>query len=127
MTLPQAARLLSFQPHMHNRGKAECLEAIYPNGRVETLSCAKFRFNWHLNYVYADEAAPLLPKGTVLIFTAWHDNTTGNPNNPDPKQWVGWGDRTVDEMAHAWVDVTYLDQEEFDRLLAERKARSAKK
>ena len=51
---------------MHNRGKAECLEAIYPTGRVETLSCASFRFNWHLNYVYADETAPLLPAGTVL-------------------------------------------------------------
>jgi hypothetical protein len=33
----------------------------------------------------------------------------------------------VDEMAHAWVDVTYLDQEEFDRLVAERKARTVKK
>jgi hypothetical protein len=30
-TLKRAARLLSFQPHMHNRGKHECLEAIYPS------------------------------------------------------------------------------------------------
>ena len=30
LVLKKAARLLSFQPHMHNRGKAECLEAIYP-------------------------------------------------------------------------------------------------
>jgi hypothetical protein len=57
------------------------------------------------------------------VFTAWHDNTTSNPNNPDAAQWVGWGDRTVDEMAHAWVDVTYLEQEDFDRLVAERKGR----
>jgi len=34
---------------------------------------------------------------------------------------VDWGDRTVDEMAHLWADVTYLDQDEFDRLVAERK------
>ena len=26
-------------------------------------------------------------------------------------------------MAHLWVDVTYLEQEEFDRLVAERKAK----
>ena len=32
--------------------------------------------------------------------------------NPDYRQWVGWGDRTVDEMAHLWVDVTYLEPEE---------------
>jgi len=76
-----------------------------------------------VNYIYADDVAPLLPKGTVLGFTAWHDNTARNPANPDPRQWVGWGDRTVDEMAHAWVDVTYLEQDEFDRLVAERPAR----
>jgi hypothetical protein len=122
------ARIENFQPHMHMRGKAMSVEAVYPDGRKEVLSAVNnFQWNWHVNYIYADHTAPLLPKGTVLIFTAWHDNTAANPNNPDPKQWVGWGDRTVDEMAHAWVDVTYLDQEEFDRLLAERKARSAKK
>jgi hypothetical protein len=27
-------------------------------------------------------------------------------------------------MAHAWVDVTYFEQEEFDRLVAQRKARA---
>lgn len=37
-----------------------------------------------------------------------HDNTKANPNNPDPDQWVGYGDRTVDEMAHAWMNVVYL-------------------
>jgi len=122
------ARIENFQPHMHMRGKAMSVEAVYPDGRKEVLSAVNnFQWNWHVNYIYADHTAPLVPKGTVLIFTAWHDNTAANPNNPDPKQWVGWGDRTVDEMAHAWVDVTYLDQEEFDRLVAERKARSAKK
>lgn len=39
---------------------------------------------------------------------------------------MGWGDRTVDEMAHAWVDVTYLEQEEYERLVAERKANEHK-
>ena len=116
------ARIENFQPHMHMRGKALSLEAIYPDGRKEILSAVNnFQWNWHVNYVYADSVAPLLPKGTVLVFTAWHDNTAANPNNPDPNQWVGWGDRTVDEMAHVWVDVTYLDQVDFDKLVASRK------
>ena len=120
------ARLENFQPHMHMRGKAMSLEAIYPDGRKEVLSAVNnFQWNWHVNYIYADHAKPLLPKGTVLVFTAWHDNTAANPNNPDPKQWVGWGDRTVDEMAHAWVDVTYLEQADFERMVAERKSRKA--
>ncbi len=119
------ARIENFQPHMHMRGKAMSVEAIYPDGRRELLSSVNnFQWRWHVNYIYADDVAPLLPKGTVLVFTAWHDNTADNPNNPDPRQWVGWGDRTVDEMAHAWVDVTYLDQPEFDKLVAERKAKS---
>ncbi len=127
-TLQAPARIENFQPHMHMRGKAMSMEAIYPDGKRELLSSVNnFQWRWHVNYIYADDAAPLLPKGTVLVFTAWHDNTANNPNNPDPRQWVGWGDRTVDEMAHAWVDVTYLDQPEFDKLVAERRALSASK
>jgi hypothetical protein len=61
----------------------------------------------------------------MLVFTAWHDNTKENSNNPDPDQWVGWGDRTVDEMAHAWVDLTYLEQDDFDKQVAARKAKAA--
>ncbi|HEU4994289.1 MAG TPA: hypothetical protein VFT29_05695 [Gemmatimonadaceae bacterium] len=120
------ARLENFQPHMHMRGKALSLEAVYPDGRKEVLSVVNnFQWRWHVNYVYADDVAPLVPKGTVLVFTAWHDNTAANPNNPDPRQWVGWGDRTVDEMAHTWIDVTYLDQDEYDRLVSQRKAKAA--
>ncbi len=122
--LQAPARIENFQPHMHMRGKAMSMEAIYPDGRRELLSMvSNFQWNWHVNYIYADQVAPLLPKGTVLAFTAWHDNTKSNPNNPDPEQWVGWGDRTVDEMAHAWVDVTYLEPEEFEQLVTERKAK----
>ena len=82
-----------------------------------------FQFNWHLNYIYADDAAPLLPKGTMLRFTAWHDNTTANKSNPDPNQWVGWGDRTVDEMAHAWVNVTYMSDEDYEAEIAQAQER----
>ncbi len=117
------ARIENFQPHMHMRGKAMSMEAIYPDGKREVLSAVNnFQWKWHNNYVYADSAAPLLPKGTTLVFTAWHDNTASNPNNPDPNQWVGWGDRTVDEMAHCWIDVTYMDQADFDKAVAARKS-----
>jgi len=45
--------------------------------------------------------------------TSWHDNTAAKKTNPDPNQWVGWGDRTVDEMAHAWINIVYLNDEDF--------------
>ena len=121
--LPAPARLENFQPHMHMRGKAMSMEAIYPNGNREILAFVdNFQWNWQINYVFDEDAAPLVPKGTMIITRAWHDNTADNPYNPDPNQWVGWGDRTVDEMAHNWVDVTYLGQEEFERMVAERNA-----
>ena len=124
--LQAPARLENFQPHMHMRGKAMSLEAIYPDGRQELINIVdNFQWNWHVNYVYAEDVAPVLPKGTVLKVTAWHDNRDTNRNNPDPSQWVGYGDRTVDEMAHLWVDVTYLEQAEYEQLAAERKARAS--
>jgi len=124
--LTAPARLENFQPHMHMRGKAMSMEAIYPNGNREVLAFVdNFQWNWQINYVFGEDAAPLVPAGTMIVTRAWHDNTTGNPNNPDPNQWVGWGDRTVDEMAHNWVDVTYLGEEDYERMLAERNARAA--
>ena len=123
LMLKKAARLLSFQPHMHNRGKAECLEAIYPTGKVETLSCAKFRFNWHINYVYGDDAAPLLPAGTVLHSIMWHDNTAANPFNPDPDAQITYGQRTIDEMGSAWLSWYYMSDEDFKKETEARRAR----
>jgi hypothetical protein len=103
------------------------LEAILPDGTTQMLSFVRnFTFYWMNNYVYADEAAPLLPKGTVLHVTAWHDNTVANKDNPDPNQWVGWGDRTVDEMAHAWVNMSYMSDAEYKAEVEKRKASETK-
>lgn len=119
----KAGRVENFQAHMHLRGKAMAMEAILPTGETRMLSMvSNYSFNWHNNYVYADDAAPLLPKGTILKITSWHDNTAANKMNPDPNQWVGWGDRTVDEMAHAWVNITYMDDADFKVEVEKRKA-----
>ena len=121
--LKAPGRLENFQPHMHMRGKGMSMEAVYPDGKREVLSYVNnFNWNWHNNYIYDHDAAPILPKGTMIVITAWHDNTAANKNNPDPRQWVGYGDRTIDEMAHAWVDVTYITQEDYDKEIAKRKA-----
>jgi hypothetical protein len=121
--LRQNGRVESFQPHMHLRGKAMAMEAILPNGQTQVLSHVdNFNFNWHNSYVYADDAAPLLPKGTLLKIIAWHDNTATNKANPEPNTWVGYGDRTVDEMAHAWVNVTYMDDADYREELEARRS-----
>jgi len=120
--LAKPTRILSYQPHMHVRGKSMSIEAIYPNGRVEMLSYVEnFNFNWHVNYVYADDAAPLLPAGTMIKLTAWHDNTAANRANPDPTQWIGWGQRSYDDMYHAHVRYVELDEEDYEVMVQERR------
>jgi hypothetical protein len=123
--LEKPARLTGYQPHMHNRGKAQCLEAIYPNMTVEQLSCVnRYNFGWQIAYNYADDVTPLLPAGTIIHATTWHDNSSKNPFNPDPRNWVGFGNRTTDDMARAWLNFYYLSEDEFK---AEVAARNAKK
>ncbi|HLI86834.1 MAG TPA: hypothetical protein VKV17_23205 [Bryobacteraceae bacterium] len=119
--LKHAAILENFQPHMHLRGKAMEVEAILPDGTRRVISyVGKFNFNWMTNYIYADDAAPVLPAGTIIKVTAWYDNTRANVNNPDPDQWVGYGDRTVDEMGHAWMNVTYISDQDYAALIKQR-------
>ncbi len=123
--LTRNARIDTFQPHMHMRGKAMTLESINLDNTTTLLSSVDhFDFNWHINYVYADDVAPLLPAGTVLHMIAVHDNTSANRRNPDPNMWVGFGERSVDDMVQVWLDMVYLDDAEFNRLLSERKAKS---
>src|SRR6266542_1667906 len=118
--LKQAAIVQSFQPHMHNGGKRMCVEAIYPNGKVETLSCAKHNFAWMLVYNYADDVAPILPAGTMLHVIGWHDNTPANKYNPDPRNWVGFGNRSIDDMSFAWMSFHYLNEAEYKAAVQER-------
>jgi mono/diheme cytochrome c family protein len=122
--LDRAALITSFRPHMHMRGRAQSLEAIYPDGRRQMLSRVdKYNHNWQISYEFAEDAAPLLPKGTMLLITSTWDNTANNPINPDPRQWVVFGQRGVDEMSHTWIGITYLSDDQYERLTAERRNR----
>jgi hypothetical protein len=120
--LNRNARIVSFQPHLHNRGTAQCMEAIMPDGTRQMLSCVdRYQFGWHIVYNYADDTAPLLPAGTTLRVISWHDNSAANKYNPDPKNWAGFGQRSIDDMAFAWVSYIWLDDEDFKKQVDERK------
>jgi hypothetical protein len=135
--LPKPALLSAFQPHFHTRGKAQCMEAIYPDvradsarpgpARSETLSCvSNYQFGWSITYPYAEDVAPLLPAGTVIHVTTWHDNTDNNKFNPNPKNWVGYGQRTIDEMSFAWVSLYYLDEADYQQRVQARSLQAQK-
>jgi hypothetical protein len=102
-TFKQEVRLVNLMPHMHLRGKDFRYEAIYPDGKKETLlSVPRFNFNWQS--VYRAEKPIPLPKGTKLRCIAHYDNSSKNPHNPDPTKRVFWGDQTWEEMLVGWVD-----------------------
>ena len=124
--MEKPSHLVGFMPHMHNRGKRQCLEAIYPDMRVEQLNCVNYDFNWQIVYNYADNVAPLLPAGTIMHVISWHDNSAGNKYNPDPRNWVGFGNRTTDDMSRHWLTFYTMSDDEFKAEVAARNALKVK-
>jgi hypothetical protein len=134
--LSKPAVITAFQPHMHNRGQGQCLELIYPQNssgdrpigvKSETVSCVdRFKFDWHVVYEYSDDAAPIVPAGTILHVISLYDNTAGNKYAPDPTNWVGYGNRTIDEMGFSWINWYNLTDEEYKKAVADRQAKAKK-
>ena len=101
MEFQEDVELLSFEPHMHYRGKDMMYEVIYPDGREEVLlSVPDYDFNWQLSY-YLVEPLPLT-KETKLRVTAHFDNSENNPRNPNPSLKVVYGQDSRDEMMEGW-------------------------
>jgi mono/diheme cytochrome c family protein len=123
-TFDHPVRIDSFQPHGHLRLRSASLEILYPEtGRIEVISMiSNWSAVWHQSHIYSPDAAPLVPAGAVLIMKQWYDNTENNPNVVDPDMWVDDGSRTADEMSHAWIAVTHLDEEGYQELLEQREA-----
>jgi peroxiredoxin len=106
----QDVLLLAFFPHMHLRGKSFRYEAVYPDGRGEILlDVPRYDFNWQHRYVLAGPKR--LPKGSRLVCTAVYDNSTGNPNNPDPAATVRAGTQSWDEMFNGYFEVCLADED----------------
>ena len=95
--LQENTKITSFEPHLHAPGARMCLEAIW-GLNIQTLTCAGYDHNWVRGYDYADDVAPLLPKGTILHITGYMDNSPANKNVPDPRNWQGSGNRSVANM-----------------------------
>ena len=121
-TLQQNVKLTMFAPHMHAAGVRMCMEAIWA-GRVETLNCAGYDHNWLRYYRYEDDAAPLLPKGTILHGIGHFDSTAANPNVVDPRNWTGFGHRAIDNMLLVIAPAFILTDEEFAAEMAARRER----
>jgi hypothetical protein len=85
------------------------------------LSCAGYDHNWVRVYKYADDAAPLLPKGTLIHVIGYFDTTANNRNVIDPRNWGGLGHRSIDNMAIMIAPVINLTDEQFKEEIAARR------
>lgn len=89
--------LMSLYPHMHLRGKKFEFRVVYPGGKTETiLHVSNYNFHWQLDYRLKNPIA--LTPGMKIECTAWYDNSSNNPDNPDPRRWVHVGPMSWDEM-----------------------------
>ncbi len=114
--LEQHTKVITFEPHLHAPGERMCLEAIW-GYTVETLSCVGYDHNWVRGYPYAEDAAPLLPKGTILHIVGYMNNTESNPNVPDPRNWQGSGNRSVTNMfIDLGIRVTMTDEQFYEAM-----------
>jgi hypothetical protein len=119
-TLTENTKVTVFEPHMHAAGVRMCLDAIWGT-TVQTLSCSGYNHGWVRTYTYADDAAPLLPKGTILRVTGYFDNTPANKNVSDPRNWSGLGHRSIDNMLINIAQTMPLSEEEFQKEMAQRR------
>ncbi len=103
-SFPPNSRMLGITPHMHLRGKSFWLQANRPGGQVKPLlSVPHYDFNWQHWYEFT---TPIdLSDVESLQMSVSFDNSARNPFNPDPNDFVSWGDQTWEEMAIAFFDV----------------------
>ncbi|MEM9643731.1 MAG: redoxin domain-containing protein [Planctomycetota bacterium] len=103
-SFPRKGKLLGITPHMHFRGKAFSMQAIGKDGQTEPLLLVpRYDFNWQ--HWYQFEKPLKLRDVDTLSMTVTFDNSANNPFNPNPKEYVSWGDQTWEEMAVAFFDV----------------------
>lgn len=103
LPVPADVMVLGYMPHHHLRAVASRYDLIHPDGRRErVLDVPRYDFNWQLFYQY-QQPRPVAA-GSRVEFTAWYDNSAGNPANPNPAQTVRWGDQTHDEMHLGYIE-----------------------
>jgi hypothetical protein len=73
------------------------------------------------NYQYDDNAAPLIPKGTILHTVAWLDGTAKNANLADPRNMTIYGRRSVTNMLSTVDRALALTDEQYAEEIAKRK------
>jgi peroxiredoxin len=109
--------LFDMSPHMHLRGSWFKFEALYPSGEREVLlSVPHYDFKWQHNYRLKEPKR--MPAGTWILCSGGFDNSRQNPNNPNSKIPVHWGDQSFEEMFIGFMDVAEIPTQNPSKPLA---------
>lgn len=100
---PDDGMLLAVAPHMHLRGKSFAVTASRSQGVTTLLDVPRYDFNWQHTYEFS-QPLPISQFQSIEI-EAVFDNSAENPFNPEPSEYVMWGDQTWEEMAIAFFEV----------------------
>ncbi|MGV3485769.1 MAG: redoxin domain-containing protein [Planctomycetaceae bacterium] len=100
---PDNAELLAISPHMHLRGRSVSVKAEQGGTARTILEVPRYDFNWQHTYLLRNPIP--LAELDAIRFEATFDNSKANPFNPDPTQFVTWGDQTWEEMAIVFYEV----------------------
>ncbi len=99
--------LFAMSPHMHLRGSWMRYEALYPDGKRETLlSVPHYDFNWQTSYRLPKPKT--LPAGTWILCSGGFDNSPQNPSNPAPRERVTWGEQSFNEMFIGFMETAEI-------------------
>lgn len=115
-TISSNLTFLSALPHMHLLGRNMEVYATTtaPDDTIRFVNIPKWDFHWQYNYIFPN--ALKIPMGSTLRATAFYDNTTNNPDNPNlPPKDVSVGESTSDEMMGVFF--TYLPYQAGDENL----------
>lgn len=111
--LPPSAKLMAMTPHMHLRGKSFDVSLKLNGEERPLLSVPHYDFNWQHFYVLDEPVS--LQNVEQLQFTATFDNSEHNPVNPDPNDYISWGDQTWQEMAIVFFAIAEPIQDKRNR------------
>jgi hypothetical protein len=120
--VPREMVLYGLTPHAHHRGGSVNVSVLFPDGRERMLlALPRYEFEWQYEYFLKE---PLTVPAGSRIITRWtFDNSTRNPQNPDPKREIRWGEQSSEEMLalylhYRWTEETVAKPKpELDRLM----------
>ena len=98
LKIQETMSMVVIATHMHLRGKASSIFLIDPKGikkRIFGLDPYILTFD----RTYTLKKPLVIPKGSTIKCINWFDNSADNPMNPDPEQFVNYGETLTDEMS----------------------------